>query len=157
MLSSDRRTGPERFARSAPAALLLFLAAGFFATPSVSSTAHPVSRIVTVDASMTGFKPAVVHVEPGDRVTLVLRSTDVVHGLQLDGYGVSLTADPGQPASATFVAGRAGTFRFRCSITCGSLHPFLIGSLEVGRAATLWRALGFAALIGAAATWFSRR
>jgi hypothetical protein len=38
-----------------------------------------------------------------------------------------------------FVAGRQGSFRFRCTVTCGNLHPFMIGRNQVGQNALLWR------------------
>ena len=66
------------------------------------------------------------------RCVLTLEATDVVHGLYLDDYGVSIVAEPGQPAMLRFVADRAGAFRFRCSISCGAMHPFMIGKLVVG-------------------------
>lgn len=106
---------------------------------------------------MAGFTPAAIAVNPGDRVTVELVSTDVVHGLYLDGYGLSVTADPGQPAVLTFVADRPGTFRFRCSVTCGPLHPLLVGKLHVGSNGVLRRAAAIAALIAAATLWPVRR
>jgi heme/copper-type cytochrome/quinol oxidase subunit 2 len=71
---------------------------------------------------------------------------DVVHGFYLDGYGVSVTADPGQTARLTFTADRSGSFRFRCNITCGALHPFMIGKLQVGPNTWLLRAIGLTLL-----------
>jgi DNA-binding transcriptional LysR family regulator len=81
---------------------------------------------------------------PGDKVTIELVSTDVVHGLYVDGYDISVTADPGQPASLTFTADRPGTFRLRCSVTCGALHPFMVGKLQVGSNLLFWRGIGLA-------------
>ncbi len=100
---------------------------------------------------MSQFTPAVLQVNPGDRVTIELVSTDVVHGLSLDGYGFSLTADPGQTVTGAFVADQTGVFRFRCLVPCGNLHPFMIGKLQVGTNLQLFRgiALGFlAAFVG---------
>lgn len=117
------------------------------------STGRPVERRIRVAASMAGFAPAVVRVPRGARVTLELHSTDVVHGLYLDGYGASVTADPGRPGELTFTADRAGTFRFRCSVTCGSLHPFIAGRLVVGYSEIFWRATLVAGLVAALALW----
>jgi heme/copper-type cytochrome/quinol oxidase subunit 2 len=108
-------------------------------------------------ASSFQYAPAIVRVQPGDRVTLELVSTDVVHGLYLDGYDRRVSADPGQTARLTFVADRTGTFRFRCSVTCGPLHPFMIGKLVVGTNWLAWRAVGLAILAAAAGLFGVRR
>lgn len=126
-------------------------------TPLPVPSAAPVERRVRVEASMTGFTPSEIRVNPGDRVTLDLVSTDVVHGLYIDGYEISVTADPGETSSVTFVADRSGSFRFRCSVTCGTLHPFLIGKLQVGGNGLLWRAAGIAVLLAGAVLWGARR
>ena len=107
---------------------------------------EPVGKTFRVDASSFEFSPAVLNVNPGDRVTLELTSTDVVHGLYLDGYDLHVSADPGQTEALTFTADRAGTFRFRCSVTCGDLHPFMVGKLRVGPNILLWRGVGLAVL-----------
>jgi heme/copper-type cytochrome/quinol oxidase subunit 2 len=85
-----------------------------------------------------------VRVAPGEHVTIELVAHDVVHGLYLDGYDLSITADPGQTARVSFVADRPGTFRFRCSVSCGAMHPFMIGKLRVGNSPLYWQALGLA-------------
>jgi len=105
--------------------LVLFL-------PWPLDAAPPTRHEVHIDARMFAFAPARLNVQLGDEVTLILHATDVVHGLILDGYEVRLEAAPGHSAQATFVADRPGKFRYRCSITCGSLHPFMIGELVVG-------------------------
>jgi heme/copper-type cytochrome/quinol oxidase subunit 2 len=100
----------------------------------------PQERHLTVSARSFAFEPGTVRVNRGDTVTIRLEATDVVHGLYVDGYGVSAQAEPGRPAELTFVADRAGAFRMRCSISCGSLHPFMIGKLVVGPNLTWLRA-----------------
>jgi heme/copper-type cytochrome/quinol oxidase subunit 2 len=119
-----------------------------FAPLPITSPEESVSRTFRIDASQYAYSPAMLRVNPGDRVTIELVSTDVVHGLYLDGYGVSVQADPGQTASLTFVANRPGSFRFRCNVTCGAMHPFMIGKLTVGTDAALVRGLGLL-LVGA--------
>lgn len=114
--------------------------------PAPSRTNPPTERIVRIEADWSTYTPAVVAVNAGDRVTIELVATDVVHGLHIDGYNLSVTADPGQRGRLSFVADRAGTFRFRCSVTCGPLHPFMIGKLQVGQNYLLWRAIGLAVI-----------
>lgn len=111
-------------------------------TPVIAASARTF-RIVARDYA---FTPATIEVNPGDRVTIELESGDFVHGLHVEGYGINLTADPGQPASATFIANRPGMFRIRCSVPCGSLHPFMGGRLRVGPPVAFWRALLLAML-----------
>jgi heme/copper-type cytochrome/quinol oxidase subunit 2 len=108
----------------------------------------PTERQFRVEAGDFAYSPAVLHVNAGDKVTIELASTDVVHGLYVDSYGISVTADPGQPASLTFIADRSGTFRLRCSVTCGALHPLMTGKFQVGPNLLYWRgiALSFLAL-----------
>ncbi len=114
-------------------------------------TAGPTRRTIRVEASQFAYQPSVLQVNPGDIVTLEIVSTDVVHGLYVDGYGVAATADPGQTVRLTFTADRPGLYRIRCNITCGALHPFMIGELRVGRDAGVYRAFGLTTLAGLAA------
>jgi heme/copper-type cytochrome/quinol oxidase subunit 2 len=110
----------------------------------------PMERTFRIEASQFSYFPSEISVNPGDTVTIELVSTDVVHGLYVDGYAVSVTADPGQTAMLTFVANKPGSFRLRCNVTCGAMHPFMIGKLNVG--ANLWlvrsMALAFIVIFG---------
>lgn len=107
-------------------------------------TIAPRERTFHIDARQYAFSPSELHVNRGDTVTLRLVSQDVVHGLALDGYDLSVVADPGQSAKLTFVADKPGSFRFRCNISCGSMHPFMIGRLTVGNNDLLYRSIGLA-------------
>jgi len=128
--------------------LLFFVMVGLvvaFAPLPVRSIA-PQERIFQVDARQYAYSPADLKVNAGDTVTIHLVSNDVVHGLYVDGYGVSVEADPGQTAMLTFVANKPGSFRFRCNVTCGAMHPFMIGKLTVGTNEWLFRSIGIAAI-----------
>lgn len=128
--------------------LLLFVMAGLavaFAPLPVPAIA-PQARTFQVDARQYAYSPSELRVNPGDTVTIQLASTDVVHGLYVDDYNVSVEADPGQTKTLTFVADKPGSFRFRCNVTCGAMHPFMIGRLEVGTNDWLFRSVGLAAL-----------
>jgi len=126
--------------------LLLFATAGLvvaFAPLPVRSVA-PQERTFQIDARQYAYSPSELLVNPGDIVTFELVSNDVVHGLYVDGYGISVEADPGQTATLTFVADRPGSFR--CNVTCGAMHPFMIGKLTVGANHWLYRGIGLAIL-----------
>ncbi len=111
----------------------------------------PQDRLLRIEASSYQFTPGEIQINPGDRVTVELVSTDVVHGFSLDAYGFELKADPGQTATGTFIADQAGVFRFRCSVACGNLHPFMIGKLQIGPNLLFFRgiALGLLAISAA--------
>jgi heme/copper-type cytochrome/quinol oxidase subunit 2 len=128
--------------------LLLFVMAGLavaFAPLPVPAIA-PQARTFRIDARQFAYSPSELHVNPGDTVTIQLVSTDVVHGLYVDGYDVSIEADPGQTTTLTFTADKPGSFRFRCNVTCGAMHPFMIGKLNVGSNNWLYRSIGLAML-----------
>ena len=128
--------------------LLLFALTGLvvaFAPLPVLARA-PQERTFRVEAHQYSYSPSELQVNPGDTVTIQLVSTDVVHGLYVDGYGISVEADPGQTKTLTFVADKAGSFRFRCNVTCGAMHPFMIGKFTVGKNQWLLRSVGLAAL-----------
>ncbi len=103
-------------------------------------------RNFRIDARQYTYSPSELKVNAGDTVNIQLVSTDVVHGLYVDGYDISIEADPGQTKTLSFVADKPGSFRFRCNVTCGAMHPFMIGKLTVGTNNWLYRSIGLAAL-----------
>lgn len=107
-----------------------FLVWACFMGLAVSVSAE--ARFFEVRAKKFSYSPSIIRVKRGDEVTIRLVSTDVTHGLYLDGYGVDARAHPGQEGTVSFVADRAGRFSFRCSVTCGEFHPFMVGYLVVG-------------------------
>jgi plastocyanin len=126
--------------------LPLILGMVLLVSPLPGSHSQPVERYFRIQANRFAYSPSILKVNPGDRVTLELVSSDVMHGLSVDDYDLTITAEPGQTGTLTFVADRSGTFRFRCSVTCGSLHPFMIGKLQVGGNYLWWRAAGLSIL-----------
>jgi heme/copper-type cytochrome/quinol oxidase subunit 2 len=137
-------------------ALLLGIAMVALAlVPLPASVSAPQARFFRVKASDFDYSPAVLRVNPGDRVTIELAAQDVVHGIYIDGYDLEVHADPGQPARLSFVANKTGSFRLRCSVTCGALHPFMTGQLKVGVNWLFWKALGEAMLAVLAGFWMA--
>jgi heme/copper-type cytochrome/quinol oxidase subunit 2 len=81
----------------------------------------------------------------------------VVHGFLVDGHGRDLRVEPGISQRMEFVADRSGKFRYRCSVTCGTLHPFMTGELIVSPNQEFARAVGLALVTLAATLVLLRR
>ncbi len=120
--------------------------------PAPLTSAAPQERPIRVNARMFAFEPGRLRVNRGDTVVLTVESEDVVHGLYVDGYGVNVQVEPGQSAQVRFVADRPGKFKFRCSISCGNLHPFMIGELVVEPNVPFWRAVAALLIASVGAT-----
>lgn len=116
-------------------------------------TPAPAARRITINATQFAFDPPVLHVNQGDRIMITLQSADVVHGFYLDSYGVEARVEPGLSQRLEFVADRPGKYRYHCSVSCGSLHPFMLGELVVTPNLPYARAVGLT-LVALAATLF---
>ena len=112
----------------------------------VSATAAPTTRTITLDLKQFEFAPGRLEVNQGDRIIITLQADDVVHGFYLDGYGIEQRVEPGVTQQVAFVADQPGKFRYRCAVSCGSLHPFMIGELVVNTNLPFGKALGLVAI-----------
>ncbi len=77
------------------------------------------------------FEPATITVKKGDTVKLNIKSVDVNHGLTIAAFNVSTKLNPGETETVEFVADKAGSFSFFCSVFCGSGHREMKGTLIV--------------------------
>jgi cytochrome c oxidase subunit 2 len=97
-------------------------AAAVFLAPR-TAIHRPVHEVQVV-ASKFMFEPAVIEVTAGERVRLVIRSKDVVHGFAVPtlNIDVRIPNSGGEPAVVEFVAPPPGRFDVACSEFCGSGH-----------------------------------
>ncbi len=111
------------------------------------SPQEPQVRKIHIVARQYAYEPHRIEVAQGDEVHITLSSRDVVHGFYLEGYDIDAEVKAGrsgfglrhpsyedeyQPVEEiVFTADRAGKFRYRCSHTCGYLHPFMLGEMIV--------------------------
>jgi heme/copper-type cytochrome/quinol oxidase subunit 2 len=146
-------------------------AVGFAA--SRIATPPPQDRYVTIKASKYAYEPAVLRVNRGDRVHLSLVSADVTHGFFLEGYDLDAQIPSGDfnfkvrhpsksPAYKTtdevsFVTDRCGKFRYRCSNTCGYMHPFMQGEMIVSPNSLYPTSAGMLFGLAIGMIWVSRR
>jgi heme/copper-type cytochrome/quinol oxidase subunit 2/ferredoxin len=128
--------------------LLLFvgLAGLVLFAPLPLRAGQPAEHHLTLEARSFAFEPGVIQVNEGDRVILELESMDVTHGVYIDGYQLEAVSEPGRKARLDFVADQVGKFKYRCSIACGTLHPFMIGELVVRPNFPYWRAIALVLL-----------
>lgn len=107
----------------------------------------PQERRFTITAHKYAYEPNTLRVNRGDRIHIRLLAGDVTHGFYLEGYNLDAKARPQDttfwmrhPSTGgnyqaveeiSFVANRPGKFRYRCSQTCGYMHPFMQGELIV--------------------------
>ena len=117
---------------------------GFVATPE---PAAPQERQITIRARQYAYDPEVLRVNRGDTLRLSFISEDVVHGFFLEGHDLDVkifplepdfeVTRPSNPGSServqevVVIVDREGKFRYRCSHTCGYMHPFMQGEMIV--------------------------
>ncbi len=109
------------------------------------------THTLSLEAKKYGYSPSRIIVNKGDKIVLEPTSLDATHGFLLDGYPIefimrkgatflkytwqdedgNLQADWDRVSEVEFVVEKAGKFTFRCTQTCGNLHPFMTGELIV--------------------------
>lgn len=119
--------------------------------------AAPAEREFIITARQFAYDPPRITVNVGDRVALRLRSSDVAHGLYLDPYGIDVKVPPLEERVVRFVADRPGKIRYRCSVICGALHPFMVGEIVVQPNRPLAAATVLAAVVGLGALAYAWR
>jgi len=82
-------------------------------------------------AQMFSFNPGTIEVNQGDKVRLIVKSVDVPHGFAIKEYNIKEYLAPQEEVVIEFVADKAGTFRFYCSVPCGKDHKAMNGTLVV--------------------------
>ena len=154
--------------------LVLFLLGGLagFASAHLGRAA-PVERTITIAAHKYAYDPPVLRVNQGDRLHIRLVAKDVTHGFYLEGYNLDAKVRPENPTfwarrpseqqdykeveEVNFIANRTGKFRYRCSITCGYMHPFMQGELIVSPNYLYSTSVGLALGLAAAMLLILRR
>ena len=91
------------------------------------------------------FEPDMIEVNQGERiVATVVNEDDYDHGISIDAFGVSQRMPAKGTIKIEFVATKAGTFPFYCSVPCGEGmvdgkkrgHFDMVGTLKVKSAGT---------------------
>ena len=78
------------------------------------------------------WEPAEIHIKAGDLVKLrIFNEDNYDHGFAVEAFGINKRLFPRRETQIEFVASRAGSFNFYCSVPCGQGHYEQIGTLFV--------------------------
>jgi len=77
------------------------------------------------------FQPREIRIPAGSEVTFIATSTDVIHGLHVQGSRVNMMLIPGQVARNTYRFDKPGTYQMVCHEFCGSGHHIMAGEVIV--------------------------
>jgi cytochrome c oxidase subunit 2 len=107
----------------------------------------PIKKELTIKARQYAYDPPVINANIGDTLIIKLVSLDVIHGFFVEGYDIDAKVQANRknfwkktPSKDTtwtetdqleIIVNKSGKFRYRCSNTCGSMHPFMQGELIV--------------------------
>ncbi len=75
--------------------------------------------------------PDVVHIPLGSYVEFTVTSSDIEHGLAVDGLGINEPVQPGRTTIIRFLADKPGTYTMRCSVLCGKGHDKMRGTIII--------------------------
>jgi cytochrome c oxidase subunit 2 len=96
----------------------------------VRQAAEP--RVIEVIARRYAFEPADIDVVEGERVRLLVKSGDGLHGFEIRQFKISKEIPRGaEPVAIEFTANAAGRFPILCSVFCGDGHDDMKGTLVV--------------------------
>lgn len=108
---------------------LLILSAALLtiAIPAPTVWAQTAPQRIEITARRSVYTPGEITVKKGQPVILVLKSTDVGHGLRFREFGINLQVKAGGTVQVEFTPDMTGDFIGHCSVFCGPGH----GSMEI--------------------------
>lgn len=118
------KTGGYQSFDPATAATESFAGTGLVRTGPNAYTVHML-------AHMWAWTPSPLHVPQGATVTFYVTSADVLHGFQVQGTTLNLTAVPGIIGSVTYTFTHPRTYNIICNEYCGIGHQSMIGRIIV--------------------------
>lgn len=77
------------------------------------------------------FQPAEIRLPAGSEVTFLSTSTDVIHGIHVEGTRVNMMLIPGQVSRNTYTFEEPGEHLLICHEYCGAGHHFMFGRVIV--------------------------
>lgn len=138
--------------------MLATLAGGALGLLSGWSFHKPHRHDILIKAKQYSYDPSEIKVNYNDTLHIKLVSLDVVHGFYVEDYDIDAEISPNiknfkvrhpsagynwkDTSEIVIVADKRGKFRYRCSHTCGNMHPFMQGVIIVKPNITLHIGIG---------------
>jgi cytochrome c oxidase subunit II len=88
-------------------------------------------RRIEVTASRFSFSPAEITLKKDEPVVLVVKSTDVTHGLRFHELNLDVKIEKGGTTEIPFTPDKAGDFVGHCTVFCGAGHGGMMLTLHV--------------------------
>jgi cytochrome c oxidase subunit II len=108
--------------------LCLLIVPAFSSRPAWADNAP---RRIEITAKKFSFDPGEITLKKGEPVVLVLKSSDVAHGLRFRDLNVDVKVKAGGTAEVSFTPQKTGDFIGHCSVFCGSGHGSMAIKLHV--------------------------
>ncbi len=98
----------------------------------VGAPAFASEPVVTVTATNWAFTPRIITLHVGQKVKLVFRSSDGIHGIAIPEIGVHDVVNIGtDPTIVEVTPKHLGTFVAHCAVYCGMGHEKMILTVKV--------------------------
>ena len=91
----------------------------------------PNSYAIYVVGRVWSWSPGTIHVKQGALVTFYVTSSDVLHGFEVQGTTINVTAIPGAVSSVTYTFNHAGIYQILCNEFCGIEHQAMTSKIIV--------------------------
>jgi cytochrome c oxidase subunit II len=100
-------------------------------TSAQSMHAQAAPRRIEITAKRFNFTPGEITLKKGEPVVLVLKNTDVAHGVRFRELNLEVKAGKGETKEVAFTPDKVGTFVGHCSVFCGPGHGTMTMTLHV--------------------------
>jgi cytochrome c oxidase subunit 2 len=96
-------------------------------SPAAEAAGGGAAKAITIDATNFKFDQQEIKVKKGEEVSITLKNSQGNHAIKIEGYDKEIKGN----ATVTFVADKAGEFKYICSVFCGKGHDDMVGKLIV--------------------------
>lgn len=92
-------------------------------------------REFNITVSQWSITSSVIKVNPGEKVRLIVTSTDIKHGFAINELGINLSLESEVALTHETVVPidiDPGVYTMYCSVFCGIGHPYMKGNIIIG-------------------------